>query len=607
MSKRIYLILKYWAAWLLMFFLGRLFFLYVTRAEGKQASFHQHWESLLYGLRMDASMSTYITLPVILLLLANLVSKKFNPFAALRWYTGILIVLCALIFTIDAQSFKFWGHRIDASILNYIKDPREAAASTAHFPLIKWTVLLVAAIVVMIRLNNAFLKRNLPLGKPKTPWRSYAALLILLGASIIPIRGGIQLAPLNQSSVYFSKNNYANQAALNPVWNFLFSIKRSREVTTNPYIAMPDDEAEKIAKGLLRSAYTGTIDSIRKRNVILLVWESFTSKVVDTFFNGIEVTPNFNRLKNEGLWFSNVYATGDRTDKGIVGILSGYPAQPISSIVKNPGKTRSLPQLGKALQSAGYHNVFFYGGEMEFANIKSYLLEGGFHELVDVNIFDRKSRNSKWGAHDGIVKDSFQTALNKLPEPFFATWLTLSSHEPFETPQAKVIKGEETVPAFLNSLHYTDKVVGDFVSFCKKMPWWNNTMLVIVADHGHRYPPSADEFDNFHIPALILGGNITNAHYTHVVSQTGLPSTILRMNGLSDSAFNFSRNWFGLSSIPWAFFSFNNGFGYTKKDSALVYDNVGSQIRQGKRNYSNGMLKEGRALQQFFFNDFLKR
>lgn len=590
-----------------MFFFGRLFFLFVTRREAEQVQFDQHWGAIIHGLRMDASVATYFTLPVILIILTTLAVKNFNAAPLLKWYTGILVLFCALIFTIDAQSFRFWGYRIEASILNYIKDPKEAAASTAHFPLIRWGILFVAAVVIVIKLFNSFLNKSLPLERVAHAWKSAVAIIFLLGISVIPIRGGFQLAPINQSSVYFSQNNYANQAALNPVWNFLFSIKRSREVTKNPFVAMPDEEAEEIAKSLLQKEPFTSGDSLAKKNVLLIVWESFTSKVIDYSYEGVEVTPNFNKMKNEGLWFSNAYATGDRTDKGIVGILSGYPAQPITSIVKNPEKTRTLPQLGKEFRSAGYRNSFFYGGEMEFANIKSYLLAGSFDRLVDVNSFDSRSRNSKWGAHDGIVKDSLQAALSEMREPFFTCWLTLSSHEPYETPVKKVIKGEETVPAFLNSLHYTDAVIGDFISFCKLQPWWKNTMVVIIADHGHRYPLSADEFDNFHIPALILGGAIVPVHLAQNVSQTGLASTILRMNGLSDSAFTFSRSWLNRSSKEWAFFSFNNGFGYTKNDSSLVFDNVGGRVRNGVQKVSPNMLKEGKALQQFFFSDFLRR
>src|SRR5690606_22039669 len=132
-------------------------------------------------------------------------------------------------------------------------------------------------------------------------------------------------------------------------------------------------------------------------------------------------------------------------------------------------------------------------------------------------------RNSKWGAHDGVVMERFKLALQTMPQPFFANWLTLSSHEPYETPVNRVIKGKGDEAAFLNSMHYTDMVVGEFVDFCKNQPWWNNTLLVIVADHGHRFPLSSSQFSNFHIPLLVLGGPVTPQVYSAVAEQNGLP------------------------------------------------------------------------------------
>lgn len=592
--------------WILLFEAGRLFFLFVTRKEADVAGFDQGWGTLWHGLRMDMSMAAYITLPVILFLLAGCFIRAMNNVLIFKTYTILIFVLALLVYVVDAQSFRFWGHRLHFSALEFLQSPKEAAASVAHFPLIKWAVLFTAAIWIGVKLIHAFLNRHLPFQHQDKRLFTFLILLLLLPLSILPLRGGWQLAPINQSSVYFSTNGYANQAALNPMWNFAFSIKRSREVTENPYIVMPETEAEKVVKDLFKSTPQLPDTARSRKNVILLIWESFTAKVVDTSYNGIEITPNFNRLKTEGIWFSNAYATGDRTDKGIVGILSGYPAQPISSIVKNPDKSRTLPHLATAFSREGYHTAFYYGGEMEFANIKSYLMQGAFRELVDVNAFRKADRNSKWGAHDGVVMERFKLALQTMPQPFFANWLTLSSHEPYETPVNRVIKGKGDEAAFLNSMHYTDMVVGEFVDFCKGQPWWNKTLLVIVADHGHRFPLSASQFSNFHIPLLVLGGSVTPQVYSAVAEQNGLPATLLWWNGITDTSFSYSRNWFA-DAQPRAYFSFNNGFGYLKNGEGIVFDNISQNVVDSMGPYAPSTLVEGRALQQYYFSDFLKR
>ncbi|MEO7264590.1 MAG: sulfatase-like hydrolase/transferase [Ferruginibacter sp.] len=181
-----------------------------------------------------------------------------------------------------------------------------------------------------------------------------ACLLIMGGLFIIPLRGGFQLAPINQSTVYFSQSNFANLAALNAPWNFIYSANHNVETGKNPFTFLENPSSKKITDSLFVSRgndqYVLSDTGITKPNVILIVWESFTAKVIDSLYEGREITPRFNRLKNEGIYFSNIYASGDRTDKGIVAVLSGYPSQPTTSIVKVPSKAAKLPSLGKLIK-----------------------------------------------------------------------------------------------------------------------------------------------------------------------------------------------------------------------------------------------------------------
>src|SRR5205085_2909578 len=109
-------------------------------------------------------------------------------------------------------------------------------------------------------------------------------------------------------------------------------------------------------------------------------------------------------------------------------------------------------------------------------------------------------QNSKWGAHDNVVKDKIIADLSKKQQPFFITWLTLTSHEPFETPVKTVIEGKDDESLFLNSLHFTDSTIYEFVQQCKSEPSWNNTIIIITADHGHRLPVTGKQVDDFKIP-----------------------------------------------------------------------------------------------------------
>ena len=567
--------------------------------------------SLWYGARMDISMAAYITIPVTLLIAFSVFVRQSQKPLIFKIYTGIVLLIMLLLITIDVNLFKAWGYRIDASFIKYLSNPKEVYASIAYLPIF-WIVLFF--IVIYLLLNKFFNKiilRGLKKIKPdKIKLLSFFVLIIFLGFFIIPIRGGLQLSPLNQSSVYFSQSNFANLAAINAPWNFMYSLNHNTESSDNPFKYLDDTQAAHLVDSLYsHQPYKAFQTTRAKTNVIIVVWESFTEKATHLQSEGHEITPGFNALKKDGIYFSNIYAIGDRTDKGIVGVLSGYPSQPITSIVKVPSKASKLSMLSTQFSKAGYHTAFYYGGELEFANIKAYLLGGSFNKFISINDFDKKDQNSKWGAHDGVVIQKLLTDLNKQPQPFFYTWLTLSSHEPFETPVPQVLTGKDVPSLFLNSLHYTDSTLYDFVQQSKKQTWWANTIMVIVADHGHPLPETGKRLDNFKIPLLFLGGalNKTNIEIDKIGSQIDLPATLLALLGLPYQSFKWSKNLLDSSTHPWAYFSFNNGFGFVQPGKSLLYDNVGKRIMEKNGSITEQDINRGKALEQITFQDYLNK
>jgi phosphoglycerol transferase MdoB-like AlkP superfamily enzyme len=343
-------------------------------------------------------------------------------------------------------------------------------------------------------------------------------------------------------------------------------------------------------------------------NVILIIWESFTEKALNREIRGVEVLPHFNALRKEGLYFSNVYASGDRTDKGLGAILSAYPALPSTSILRDVNKAAKLPFLSNVFQDKGYVTPFYYGGEPEFANIKSYLLNGKFSPIIEKKNFAAKDQNSKWGAHDGVVAKRMAADLQKIKQPFMLTWLTLTSHEPFETPRAPVFEGKDQATQFLNSMHYTDEVIGGFIAFCKRQSWWKNTLIVIVADHGHPLPETGKKDENFRIPMLWLGGALKEQPgiRNEVISQLDLAPTLAAQVGW-EKRFPFGKNIFDATTNKWAFFTFNDGWGFVQGDKTTVYDNVGKQVIRQAGPPDGQHIRIGQALQQHLYQDYLDR
>lgn len=609
MLRPLRFLLVYFFSWVLLFEAARVLFLVYNRGVAGNSSPATSLQSMWHGLRMDLSMAAYLLMPVCFLALASVAVSVLRKKTVCLVYTAIVLFLFLLITISDLQVFRQWGFRIDATPLKYLSSPKEAWASISHLPLFLYLIIFLLLYGLLFFLFDRMLKKNIELIQPgKRKLLQVVLILVFTGLLFVPMRGGFQLAPINQSSVYFSENNFANQAAINATWNFVHALMNRTDETKNPYADLERKKAELIAQSLLKqSGFSRKVLNNTHPNIILIIWESATSKALTARVDGQEVLPKFRQLIKEGLYFSNVYASGDRTDKGLAAVLSGYPALHSSSIIRTPNKSAKLAVLPQLFKNKGYATPFYYGGEINFANIKSYLYNAGIAPIVEKDAFEEGDLNSKWGAHDGVVARKLSTDLQNLKQPFFATWLTLSSHEPFETPVAPAFSAKNDVQKFLNSLHYSDQVISEFVAHCKQQPWWDSTLLIIVGDHGHVLPPS-DKLHNYTIPMLWLGGALSERGVIDkVVSQLDLAATIAAQTNFAATRFPFSKNIFDSSYQPWAYFSFNNGFGFVQPGKAIVFDNIGktNMVLQGDNNA--GDYQKGKALQQFFYQDYLDK
>ena len=597
--------------WVMFFQLARgLFFAYQSFFN-KAVSPTLLGKAAWHGLPMDISMAAYLLVIPTLLLAGTARRWKWYRTAVL-YYTYFVSILVSLIVTSDLEVYKAWHFRLDTTPLTYLDHPTEALASAGSSPIAFLLLIFVALAMMLVVVQRWIIVKQIPRFGSSSRWLTPVLFLFLSAALILPIRGGLQLAPMNQSSVYFSTDNFANQLAVNATWNFFSSVVKSQGRNSNPFVVMNAETAGTL-RTALRPTSSNSIPLLRpipKPNVLIIIWESLTSKVVASVGGVPGITPHFDSLARQGVLFTHLYASGDRSAKGIVAILSAYPAQPTTSIITIPNKTASLPSLPRTLKAEGYHNSFYYGGETEFANIKSYLLQQGFEKIIDHNDFDESEKNSKWGAHDHVVFNRLLTDLDSSRAPFFTTLFTLSSHEPFEVPGATVIPGDDSEHKFLNSLHYADASLGNFIKEAKSKPWWNNTLVVILADHGHPLPKTdGGRSAEFRIPMLWLGGALENQGFRadSLGSQTDLAATLLAQLGYGTTEFAWSNDLFQKGRSPYAFYSFNNGFGWVRPRGTFVYDNVGKRTLETKGTVNNNDIETGKAYLQLLFGDYLKR
>ena len=231
----------------------------------------------------------------------------------------------------------------------------------------------------------------------KPRWKGIPVFLLVFPLLFVALRGGTGIAAISVSRVYFHPDPYPNHAAINVLWNTVHSLLEKKD-QPNPFRFRDDKANHEGLSALYAETNQGTrLLNHNKPNIILVVLESFTAKLVEPLGGLPGVTPQFNKLCNEGVLFSNYFASDSRTDKSLVSILSGYPALGKISIIKFPNKTQKLGIISRDLAQAGYQTSFLYGGDVDFANIRSYLVNGKFQEIIEITDFDKSLQNRSLG------------------------------------------------------------------------------------------------------------------------------------------------------------------------------------------------------------------
>ncbi len=613
----------YWGFWVAFFALARAVFLLWHPRLTAALPAADVARTFLYGLRLDASLAAYFALPA---LLGLAVGRRLPPSRLgarlLLGYTLLLLLLSALVIVVDAELYGHWGFRIDTTLWQYVSTPREMAASAGAAPVAGLVVLYVALVLAGLggwRMLSGQWRVSAAYSRPAT--RHFFVALAWAALLVLPLRGGWQQIPVNQSDVYFSRRPFANHAAVNAGWNLLYFALRG-DAGQNPYQYLPDSTVRRLVMIPRADSVAMPLpDSLRllrgrRPNVLVVILESFTAKLVGSLGGERGVTPSLDATAAAGLLFTDIYATGNRSEKGLVGILSGYPAQPTTSLTKVPRKAEHLPHLARRLRAAGYRRAtYWYGGELAFANMKAYLLNGGYDRLFEKRDFPARLYDEKWGVRDADLLPRLADSLRRQPRPWVSTVFTLSSHEPYDVPGPVAFPGADEASRFRNAVHYTDRAVGRLLAGLRAdRVLWDSTLVVLVADHGHLLPGPTSESDpaSFRIPLLFTGGALRPAwrgrRISRLGSQTDLLATLLAQLGLPTADLApWSRDLLRPHPAPAAFYVFNDGFGLVSPAGNVSFDNVGRRVIARDAAVADGQLLRAKAWMQASFADFLRR
>jgi phosphoglycerol transferase MdoB-like AlkP superfamily enzyme len=610
MKKRVLLFLAYFLFWFLFFAICRGLFLIYHFHLTQELSISDIFRIFLFGSRMDLSMTGYLmVLPGVVFIITHYLKGKVIA-RILNIYTIIVLLAASFLVIADLELYRNWGFRLDTASLVYLKNPKEVAGSANKLVsiilIIFWLIFYAGVLYLYFKYIGRKLKTL-----AQSNWATSLVFLFLTAFMFLPIRGSLKMAPMNTGYVYFHKSNvFANHASVNVIWNAMYSLTEYNSIKSYNYFDEP--KAERLFKSFYSAeGQTQMLLNTDKPNIILLIMESLSCKIIEPLGGLKGITPRFTALSKEGVLFANFYATTDRSEKGIISALSGYPGHPTRAIVNYSKKTESLPFLNYDLQQHGYYGEFIYGYDIDYANFRSYLMNAKYDKIVSKTDFPTIERNSKWGVHDHYVMNRIFEDCNTAHEPFFMAFASQSAHEPFDVPMKRVIQGNDEDHLFLNSAYYADSSLGDFISKAKKTNWWKNTIIVIISDHGTRYPGNTQLYEalKFHIPMLWIGGAVAK-HDTIIdtyCSQSDIALTILHQIGLDNKKYKFSQDIMSSATKGFAICLFPDGFCYYRKDKKLSFDNVACKPFITEGDIDQNYIDAGKAYLQVLSNDLKNR
>lgn len=587
MKQRLLLFFKYYLFWIVLFQLQKLFFILVQYKLMGDISLSDCLQVMAHAFPLDLSVASYITAVFgLLLVVSNWVNIRVIQ-CIIHVFTAIVLAIVVFVLIGDNSTFSFWGYHWDKSIFTFLQSPKEVLACAVWWQWILVTILFLLWFVACGFVYLKWLKWDKVELESRTTTRLWqtGVWLLITAFLFLPMRGSVTVSTMNTGRVYFSNNQMLNQAAVNPLFNIIESLSENT-FDLNKYTYMSSVEAQQLTQQLLptdRWTHTEEVFATQRPNIVLVILESFST-------NALDAMPNLMRLAQEGIYFSNAYSSSYRTDRGIVSLMSAFPGQPTSSLMTVPSKSRNLPQIGKALKQEGYLLNFYYGGDEDFTNMRSYLIDGGFENRVVDKDFPLQDRMSKWGAHDHIVLErasrEIRQRYTQYPDnQYFDVILTLSSHEPFDVPFTS-----DFSHAYLNSVAYTDSCLGAFVDSLKQHPLWDSTIVILSPDHGYPYPNGIANYNplRYRIPMAIIGGAVQQPMQVPTLcSQIDLVPTVLHAMGLDAKAYPFSKNILDSTQTEFAFYAFNDGFALLTPQDTIIVDAKANMLLHGNNEFLN--------------------
>lgn len=556
------------------------------------------------GLSLDIAATAYLTIIPWLIILISIFFPSFKYVKTLKIYNALISLILSIVIVVDTSLYEFWMFKLDSTAFMYINDPKNAAANVSTYYImirVAAIIFLTLALYRITALSLRFCRKPTAIGMRLA---ASTAIWIVVGGIIFCLIRGVRIWPNTPSRAFYCTKPFLNNSALNPLYNVIYSLSKMDKFD-NEFQEFNDNDCAKILKDMFPTQGTSRqLLNKQRPNILLIVLEGFGACFIECLDgHDIDVAPNINRLCKESINFTHTYCSSFRTDRGIVSVLSGYPGQPTTSIMRFTHKLPSLPGLPKTLRKAGYETTVLYSSDMSFFNMSDYFIAVGHNRLVSDKDFPPKLHTAKWGIHDEYafewLYNDIQAKQRTKASPWYTTMLTISSHTPFDVPYHR-LKDEK-----LNSFAYTDSCLNNFIQRLKATPAWDNLLIVVTADHGFNHRDITHP-DFPHIPFFMLGGAIKEKQNIEIIAgQTDIAATILGQLKLPHNDFTFSRDITADTyKYPFAFSTFNNGFNFRDSTGVTVFDNT---AHKAIFNGNTDREKKGKAILQKLYKDLNAR
>ncbi len=527
--------------------------------------------SFAIGLRFDLMVTSILSLPLLAGFLWPASSALRRGLVVWLSVASSLVILACIA---EPDFYREFHQRLNSLVLEYVRqDPKTVLSMLWNgYPLFRYLLLWVLLSWVVYRFYGLLdraacaLAERLPLRHaPARPLRALICVVVML-ALVLGARGTTRSGPpLRWGDAFHSQNLFANHLGLNGIFTLYKAMASGNDKTDKGFWlkAMAPEKATAMTRKLLFTAedtpgsdpelallrtHPGSprpegAGAMGKPNVVVILMESFSGVFTGALGSGLGITPEFDRLAGQGLLFTRFLSNGTHTHQGMFATLACFPNLPgYEYLMQQQEGAHRFSGLPLLLHQQGYQDLYVYNGAFSWDNQEGFFRNQGMTRFIGRDDFvDPVFVDPTWGVSDQDMFDRAADELEKLPadRPFFAVLQTLSNHTPYALPDplpVQAVTGQGQFDERLTAMRYADWALGRFFRRVEKEPWYDNTIFVVLGDHGFGVSTQLTDIDllRFHVPLLIIAPGVREtfgASIDRVATQNDIAPTIMGLIG----------------------------------------------------------------------------